>query len=248
MKRIIGILATLVISALFVLCQNSTTHMEAQNNESHPNFFYTERELNKISAYIEQQYGTYDEVMHEMVSLDIHLDVAMVPPTDEQPYYKLVTMGAGAYKMNVPKEYKPFKLERAEYVIFLPKDWNVKSNNEEDYWPIRMLKDVARLPIYTDSWLTYGHTVQMNEDASPVAENTGFNSCVLMGSIGKNNQGVDPLKLGLLGKTVNFYQIYPLYNEEMEFKLEHSLDELSEKISDDDLDPIININRKNYCK
>ena len=69
-----------------------------------------------------------------------------------------------------------------------------------------------------------------------------------MGSIGKNNQGVDPLKLGLLGKTVNFYQIYPLYNEEMEFKLEHSLDELSEKISDDDLDPIININRKNYCK
>lgn len=36
--------------------------------------------------------------------------------------------------------------------------------------------------------------------------------------------------------------------EEMEFKLEHSLNELSEKISDDDLDPIININRKNYCK
>ena len=113
--------------------------MEAHNNESYPQFFYTERELNKVSAFIEQQYGAYDEVMHELVSLDIHLDVALVPPTDEQPYYKLVTMGAGAYKMNVPREYKPYKLERAEYVIFLPKDWDIKSNKEEDYWPIRML-------------------------------------------------------------------------------------------------------------
>ena len=246
--KYIAIIITIAASALFVFCHNNTTTMDGNSNGSIPLYVYSDKELNKVSAYIEHQYGEYEEVMHEIVSFDVHLDVAMVPPTEEQPYYKLVTMGAGAYRMDVPKEFKPYKLERAEYVIFLPKDWDIKSSKEEDYWPIRMLKDVARLPILTESWLTYGHTVQMNEDASPVAENTQFNSCVLIGSIGKNNQDVEPLKTGLFGKTINFYQIYPLYNEEMEFKLEHSLDELSERIRVEDMDPVVNIHRKNYCE
>ena len=222
--------------------------MDKQHDSEIPQYLYTDREWNKVTSYIETQYGEYDEVIHEYASPVIHLDIAVVPPTDEQPYFKLVTFGAGAYKMNVPREYKPYKLERAEYVIFLPKDWDIKSNKEEDYWPIRMLKEVARLPIYTDSWLAYGHTVQMKEDASPYSESIGFNSCVLIRSIGKDNHIVKPLKLGLFGKEVNFYQVYPLYNEEMEFKLEHSLNDLMERIGDEDLDPIININRKNYCK
>lgn len=252
----VGVVAAIVCTVYTIgnvkefvsFAKNHNTAMEEKSNKSTPMYLYTERELNKLYAYIEQQYGESKEDIHEMVSFDIHLDVTVIPPTDEQPYYKLVTTGAGAFKMNVPDKYKPYKLERAEYVIFLPKDWDIKSTKEEDYWPIRMLKNVARLPIATDSWLTYGHTVQMTEDASPVAGNTGFNSCVLIGSFGKNNQEVEPVKLGLFGKTINFYQIYPLYNEEMEFLFEHSLSELSERISDEDMDPIVNIHRKNFCE
>ena len=238
----------LAISSLFITCQNNTLSMLEKTDIDTPRFLYSEKEWNKLTSYIQQQYGDYDEDIHEIVSPDIHLDIAVVPPTDEQPYFKLVTFGAGAYKMNVPRRYRHYHLERAEYVIFLPKDWDIKSNKEEDYWPIRMLKEVARLPIYTDSWLAYGHTVQMKEDASPYSESIGFNSRVLIRSIGKDNHIVKPLKLGLFGKEVNFYQVYPLYNEEMEFKLEHSLNDLMERIGDEDLDPIININRKNYCK
>ena len=47
---------------------------------------------------------------------------------------------------------------------------------------------------------------------------------------------------------INFYQLYPLYQEELEFKLENSLDDLCEKIDEKDLDFVVNINRKNYCK
>lgn len=88
-------------------------------------FFYSSREVNKIEAYIQKQYGDFPTVIHEIFSPDIHVDIALIPPSDEQPYYKLVTMGAGAYKMNVPREFGKRKLERAEYVIFLPKEWNV---------------------------------------------------------------------------------------------------------------------------
>ena len=212
-----------------------------------PHYLYTEKELEKVDSYIAAQYGEYDEVFHEIASPDIHLDVVIVPPADEQPYYKLVTMGAGAFKMNVPRELKKYKLERAEYAIFLPKDWDIKSDKEEYYWAVRQLKNVARLALYTESWLAFWHTVTANKDSSPVAENTWLNSFVLLNSIGKENQIVKPLKLGFFSE-VNFYQLYPLYQEELEFKLEHSIDDLMNKISDADLDFVVDINRKNYCE
>lgn len=214
--------------------------------KSGPVYLYKNSELEKIESFIENEYGHFEEVIHELVSPDIHLDIAIVPPNEYQPYYKLVTMGAGAYKMNVPRELKSYKLEYAEYVIFLPKEWDIKSDKEEYYWAIRQLKNIARLPINTDSWLAYGHTITANEDYSPVAENTEFNSFVLINSINKNNEIVNPLKIGLF-KQINFYQMFPLYREEVDYKMENSLEELINKFSDEDLDPIVNINRINNC-
>ena len=222
--------------------------MEKKSNEIVPQYYYTEKEMEKVSAYIKQQYGEFDIVAHEMVSPDIHCDIVIVPPTEEQPYYKLVTMGAGAYKMNIPKDLKSDVCDRAEYVVFLPADWNLKSDKEEDYWPIRMLKTVARLPVRADDWLYYSHTVNLTEDGSPVAENTQFNSCVLLVSKGRK-QYVKPLKLGFRGKKVAFYQLYPLYQEELEYKLEHSFLDLMDKVDEEELNnQVINIHRKNFCK
>lgn len=243
----------LFISLLFITALVTTTYaqttpsMEKERKETVPQYAYSEKEWDKVSDYIEQQYGKSDIVGHEMVSPDIHCDIVIVPPTEEQPYYKLITMGAGAYKMNIPKDLRSYVCDRAEYVIFLPKDWNLQSSKEEDYWPIRMLKTIARLPIRAEDWLCDSHDVQLTEDGSPLAENTGFNSCVLMSSIGKNGQEVKPLKLGLIGKKVAFYQLYPLYPEELQFKMEHSFDELMDKMDAED-NLIINIHRKNYCK
>ncbi len=223
--------------------------MKEETKETFPQYYYTEKEIDKLSTYIEKQYGESDIVAHELISPDIHCDIVVIPPTEERPYYTLVTMGAGAYKMNVPKELKSDVCDRAEYVIFLPKDWNLKSDKEEDYWPIRMLKIVARLPIDTEDWLCYSHTVNLTEDGSPVAENTKFNSCVLLPSMGKDGQIVKPVRLGFLGKKVTFYQLYPLYQEELNFKIENSFDKFANKYCDEIFDSqIIDINRKNLCK
>ena len=222
-----------------------------ENKEKTPLYDYTEKEWNKVSAYIEQQYGEYKNVMHEIVSPDIHCDIVIVEPTEDQPYYKLITMGAGAYQMNVPKSLKGEVYDRAEYVIFLPKDWDLESDDEEFYWPIRMLKTIARLPIYLENWLGPGHTAQY-EDHVPFSETAGYNSCVLLPSIGMEKQYVKPLKLGFWSKKIAFYQIFPLYQEELDFKLAHSLDELLDKMdmgdnyTDENL--IIDIHRKNSCK
>ena len=221
--------------------------MKNDEKETFPQYSYTVKEMEKISEYIEQQYGEIELVAHEMESSDIHCDIAIVSPSEEQPYYKLVTMGAGAYKMNIPKGLKSDVCDRAEYVIFLPCDWKLKSDKEEDYWPLRMLKKVARLPIGTDDWLCYSHTVELTDDGSPVAANTKFNSCVLLVSKAKN-QYVKPFNLGR-GKKVAFYQLYPLYKEELEYKLEHSFYDLMDIVAEEELNnQVINIHRINFCK
>ena len=240
----------ILITALVTQTYAQTTKsMQEERRETIPQFYYSDKELDKVSAYIEQQYGEYEIVAHEMVSPDIHCDIVIVPPTKKLPYYKLVTMGAGAYQMNIPKELKSDVCDRAEYVIFLPEDWDLKSDKEEDYWPIRMLKTIARLTVNTEDWLYYGHTVNLTEDESPVAENTKFNSCVLLPSMNKEGEMAKPLKLGLFGKKVAFIQIFPLYQEELEYKREHSLNEMMDKFGDEIINNlIINIHRKNFCK
>ena len=246
-KRFLTSIVCFTVMAVQAFAQ-STTSMAEKDNDNIPQYSYSVEEMDKVSEYIKQQYGEFDIVAHELVSPDIHCDIAIVPPTDDQPYYKLVTMGAGAFKMNVPEDLKSDVYERAEYVVFLPADWNIKSDKDEDYWPIRMLKSVARLPVSTDDWLFYRHTVNLTDDESPVAVNTGFNSCVLFISFGKGNKPVEPLKLDLSDKEVAFFQLVPLYPEELQFKLEHSFDELEDIMDDDLYDPVVDIHRENYCK
>ncbi|MBQ1739917.1 MAG: suppressor of fused domain protein, partial [Clostridiales bacterium] len=141
-----------------------------------PMFLYSEKELEEVDAYIAKAFGKFDNVFHEIVSPDIHLDVCFVPPTDDEPFYKLVTMGAGAYEMKIPEKWKEWHIERAEYVIYVPKDWNINSSDMNDYWPIKVLKDTARLPIWCDTWLSFGHTLQADEAGTAYAPGTRFNS------------------------------------------------------------------------
>ena len=150
-----------LITATLSAAAQTTENMTEDNQKVVPRYFYTGKEMEKVSDYIEQQYGEYDEVLDETVSPDIHCDIVIVPPTEKSPYYKLVTMGAGAYKMNIPSESKSTCYERAEYVIFLPKDWNVYSHKKEDYWPIWLLKSAARLTVETDDYLAIKHSVQV---------------------------------------------------------------------------------------
>lgn len=205
-------------------------------------YLYTEEELDKYQKFIKEQFGDYEEVIHEIVSPDIHLDIIVIPPTKENNYYKLITMGMGAYKMNVPKELKKHKLERAELALFLPPNWNIKSKKEEDYWPIRQLKTLARLPIQSKSWLGYGHTVSSDSKNTPYASNTEFCSMLILAALNKNNKYVD-MNFGNNEK-INFYQLYPIYKEELMFIHQSGLNAFP--IFDNTLMPL-NMKRNNNC-
>lgn len=208
-----------------------------------PPYLYEESEIAELDSFICDMFGDYKNVFHEIASPDVHLDVCIVEPTEEDPYYKLITMGAGAYKMSIPEQWEKYQLDYAEYVIYLPADWNLNSSDETDYWPIRVLKDTARLPIWYDTWLSYGHTLQSDEEGSAYAANTEFNSVVL--KFAENKDG-DVRLIMSSGKVINFYEIIPLYPEELQFKIENDADALFEKLEEQKIRyRILDISRKN---
>lgn len=202
---------------------------------------YTEEELEKYQQFIEEQFGDYEEVIHEIVSDGIHLDIIVIPPTKEDNYYKLVTMGMGAYKMNVPKDLKKYKLERAELVICLPPDWDIKSSEEKHYWPIKQLKALARVPINNNTWIGSGHTISADYQNTPYATNTKFCSMLLLLMLNKNNEPIE-MKLND-NEIINFYELFPIYEEELMYIRQNGYQ--SFPISKKDVNPL-NMKRKSY--
>ena len=189
---------------------------------------YSEDEMSAIEQHIKNTFGEFENVFHELVSPDIHVDICVVPPSDERDYYTLVTMGMGAHRMNVPEELAEYKLERAELAIALPADWKLDQESMKDekwYWPIRLLKSLARLPIASDTWLGFGHTMDNKEN---FAENTKLCAAILTGPQSTEEGGEVCTLPG--GEEVNFYQVIPLYEDELDYKLEHDVDALLNKM------------------
>ena len=204
---------------------------------------YTEEDWKAVEAHLERYFGPCDNVFHEIVSPDIHVDIYIMKPIPERNYYVLSTFGMGAHRMNVPEELAEKKLERAEIIVTLPPDWKVTESGEEWYWPIRWLKILARLPIQEGGWLGWGHTIA-NPDDAPFADNTRLCGLVLTEPQGFDRDAVCCPLPG--GDEVNFYQMIPLTFEEMQFKLYHSAQELLERFAPDQL-RVVDIRRESVC-
>jgi hypothetical protein len=146
-------------------------------------------------------------------------------------------MGMGAHRMNVPRNMRKFRLERAEIAVCLPADWNIHSPDERDYWPIRWLKNLARLPIGSHTWLGYGHSVS---GGGPFADNTALSEVMLDAFGGETGyQGVALPG----GDVVRFWQMIPLYADELAYKMEHGADALLELFDAAGLSRIVDIAR-----
>lgn len=201
---------------------------------------YEEEEKDALNAHLEKFFGHSDHVFHEIVSPDIHVDIYIIEPTAERNYYTLVTLGMGAHWMNVPYELAEYKLERAELLIYLPADWDIQGDDEKYYWPLRWLKILARLPLEQDTWLGWGHTVP---NGGPFAENTLLSGVLLINPEDVED-GAAVCQLPS-GEEVNFYQVIPLYEEEMNFKIAKGAEALLGKMGG--VNAVVDINRANVC-
>jgi tetratricopeptide (TPR) repeat protein len=205
----------------------------------HPEI-YSAGELKALETHIEKYFGSYQNVFHEIESPDIHVDIAVIEPHPQRNYYVLVTMGMGAHRMKAPPGLKG--QDRAEVMVCLPPDWRLdKLDDEKWYWPLRWLKILARLPINENSWLGWGHTIPNGE---PFADNTRLCAILLLnpGAFGEES-AVCTLPNG---ERNNFYQMIPLYDEEIQFKIKNNA-QIFARFLDREALEYVRIDRENIC-
>lgn len=219
----------------------------AKGLKEKPIYLYTQEEAEHFEGYIKRNFGECIKVFHEFYSPDVHVDILIIPPSEKSNYYKLITMGAGAYKMNIPEEVKEYDLDRAEFVAFLPPDWNMNEKNSKYNWVINELLTLCRIPINENDWVGFGHTIS-NEANVPFSKYSDFTTLILLSAqVETEGYSID-LKLPNKG-TINFYQVFPLYSEEANYIKNNGVESFPKIIPDlENFIPIIDINRKNYYK
>lgn len=185
------------------------------------------------------------EVFHEIESEVIHSDIYLIKANKDRPFNILLSCGMSALPMNVPEDIDASKF--AEVMMLLPPDWNLKYESFEDernYWPIRILKEMSKLPHLESTWLGYGHTFGHSPEEIEFAKGVGFNSVILLESIELSREFS---LIKTRKKTVEIFTVIPLYNEELEFKMEFGISALLEKFEEFGLKEIVQVGRKNLC-
>lgn len=199
--------------------------------------------LEAISAHIEKHIGKVDFVFHELISALVHIDVHIVYPTPARNFYTLVTSGMSDRPMNIPSpEVKDW--EYGEVMLCLPPEWKIDEESlkdEKNYWPIRMLKFIARFPHEYNSWVSFGHTIPNGNPPNPLADNVGF--CGVLLDVPVTTGKEFPL-LQLEDKRILFYALIPLFEDEMNFKLQEGNDALLELFDQHNVTELVNVNRR----
>lgn len=230
----------LILVSNLVYSQNP----EKKMNENFPN------SVEVIDTHLEQFFEkdadivVFDEIESEI----IHRDIYFIKATEDRPYHILLSCGMSALPMKVPEDIN--SSEFAEIVMLLPKEWNLNYesfDDERNYWPIRVMKELMMLPHPDKTWLGFGHTYEYeDDDDDEFADGAGFNSVMLARSMELSS---DFTQIELENdKTIDIYTVIPLYKEELEFKKRNNANALLERFDKFEIGEIIKVGRKNVCK
>jgi hypothetical protein len=205
-----------------------------------------------IASHFARHVGEPAHVFHELVSDIVHIDVHIVRPSPERNWWTLFTTGMSDLPMTVPADAGAYRF--AELMIALPPEWQVDAlgvtpppaDLERWYWPIRWLKQLARLPHEYDTWLAFGHTIPNGDPPRPFAPQTQLCGWLLLPPI-----TVPPEARSVAladGRAVNLYTLHALHPEEMQFKLDKGTDALLEAFDGAQVSEVLDVSRESSVK
>jgi len=207
----------------------------------------SEEEARRWASHLEDHLGASGDVFHELVSDVIHLDVLRYPPAPGRPFHVLVTQGMSALPMTVPEGFE--EVRHAELMIALPESWVLEgeeSSEDRWFWPVRMLKFIARLPHLYETWIGSAHTIPNGDPAEPYAPNTKLCGAIIGAPESLPDSVIECDTAP--GKKVFLYAVYPIHQDEMDFKLANGSDALMQKMADRKVSMVIDPERRSCLK
>lgn len=201
----------------------------------------------RLEAHISEHFGNVDVVYHELLSDLVHVDVHRIPPAPGRDWQTLVTTGMSDRPMAAPDEYPQFR--HAELLISLPASWPISDEafkDEKNYWPVRLLKTLARFPHEHDTWLCWGHSIANAEPPEPYDASVEFTAALLAPPA---HYPEEALTARLSAeKAVMFYAVYPLYQEELELKMRDGSGELLMRFEKYGVTELLDPGRRNVAR
>lgn len=207
----------------------------------------SEETVERIGKHIEEYIGPVENVYHEVVSDLVHLDLYHVSPSDDRPFHTFVTCGMSDRPMSPPAGVSDRRY--AELTLLLPPDWPVSQEAFQDeswYWPLRLLKMLARFPHEYQTWLWMDHTIPNGDPPEPFDPSTEL-CCALLSAPSSLPKEFSTLRIDAR-RQVAFLSLLPLYKEEMDFKLSKGSDKLLRRLSDAGVTDVLDARRENVCR
>jgi hypothetical protein len=223
------------------------------------------RQRENVMVHIEEQrtflagfLGEPVGVLPEMVADKIYIDVLIFPPSPDRPIWTFVTCGMSDLPMRVPNDVEPREqFERAELAIALPAAWfaadergmipDAELEVMGKYWPISLMKVLARFPHQCDDWLWSGHTVVADgSPLQPYYENTRMcGSIVLPLTSWPEDKHTFKTKDG---RIINFFAVVPLHADEITLKLNKGSQALCDALDDAGYNEVLFVSRPSVVR
>lgn len=203
--------------------------------------------VEEIEEHIAKYFGKATNVFHELVSDRVHIDVHFIPPGPGRDHWTLFTTGMSARPMSVPEGAEDYQY--AELMLSLPATWKFDGLSkrpppkdlERWFWPVRWLKQLARLPHEFNTWLGAMHTIPNGDPARPLSPDTRLCGWMLLPPI-MDDERATYIRLSD-GRVVYLYFLHALHANEIAYKLKHGGEALLDKLASVDASEILNVAR-----
>ena len=181
-----------------------------------------------LRQHIETSIGPIKQVFEEIESDDLTIDIVHVV-RDDLDLNVLVTSGMSARAQAVPAGVE--EVAFTEILLMLPAEWPLTREafveDERAYWPLRLLKDVARYVHYQQTFIGFGHTVAFAEseaELEPYADNTELCAAIILPALllGEAAFSFEDEH----GRDIACWSVVPLYRDELAFKMQYGADAL----------------------
>lgn len=197
-------------------------------------------------SHLEECFGDVHLIVHEISPPQLnHIDVLIFKATEERPFHVLVTSGMSNLPMNTPKNIDVPSY--VELMMVLPSFWQIPKKGEvigDQHWPVQLLRYLAHFPDVYQTWLGFGHTIPNDDPPIPFANDTLLCGSIILSSCYMPEE-FQTLSLG--GKTIQFFSVVPLYQEEMELKVKQGSDELLSLFDQNNINDLVIPDRMNVA-
>lgn len=166
-------------------------------------------EMKKMTKHYDRYFcQTNSVVLHPENGGELHIDALLYAPTQQYPFWKLVTMGASDYAMNGRNSLG----NRNEYMLFI--DPSVDMNDHATACKYdRLLIATALFPLQNNRFLSYGHSIEFS-----AADNVDVAGVYLEMPQAIHDAGILRCKLSLLKQAICL-QVIPLDRQAMDLLL-----------------------------